>query len=235
MNPGITMAMPQKCLIFALKQSGMSDDWNYTPQRKKLVEGLAQKGIHDPAVLKAIGRVPRHLFVDSFLKSRAYDDQALPIARGQTISQPYTVAFQTQLLAVKPHYKILEIGTGSGYQSAVLAEMGARVYSIERLQFLFNYTARLLHQLHYPVHTVYGDGARGLPDDAPFHGILITAATAQVPAQLLNQLQPGGHLVAPIGDRQRQQMTRITRISENEFEKETFGFFMFVPLKTGTE
>lgn len=191
---------------------------------------IADKGISDKDVLEAVGRVPRHLFMDSGFLDHAYQDKAFPIAAGQTISQPYTVAFQTELLQLKPREKVLEIGTGSGYQTAILLELKAVVYTIERQLELFKKTQLFLDKVGYrPKKMIFGDGYKGLPEEAPFDGIIVTAGAPDVPKALLEQLAIGGRLVIPVGV-QDQTMMRITRISETEFKKESFGTFRFVPL-----
>ena len=181
-------------------------------------------------MLNAINAIPRHLFMDSSFEDHAYQDKAFPIASGQTISQPYTVAFQTELLKVKPGDLILEVGTGSGYQAAVLCELGAKVYTIERQQKLFKKTKNFLEQLGYrPKYMSFGDGYKGLPDYAPFDKIVVTAGAPYVPKPLLSQLKVGGRLVIPVGD-DPQIMTLFKRTSSTQFQKETFGEFRFVPL-----
>ena len=191
---------------------------------------ITSKGIRDQAVLDAVGKVPRHLFMDSGFLDHAYQDKAFPISAGQTISQPYTVAFQTELLNLKPKDKILEIGTGSGYQTAILLELKAVVYTIERQLELYKKTKLFLEKIGYrPKKMVFGDGYKGLPDEAPFDGILVTAGAPEVPKALLEQLAIGGRLVIPVGVKD-QIMMRITRISDKEFKKESFGTFRFVPL-----
>lgn len=213
--------------------------WNETARetglRKRMAQGLKQKGITDENVLKAVTAVPRHLFAfDSALIERAYDDNAFPIAEGQTISQPFTVAYQTQMLEVKKGEKILEIGTGSGYQAAMLDELGARVFTIERVKKLFDLTKSLLPQLGYPtVKCFYGDGFQGLPAFAPFDKILVTAAAPFVPDDLLTQLKTGGILVIPVGEGDTQLMKRFTKISESEIKEEVFDAFRFVPMLPG--
>lgn len=200
-----------------------------------MAQGLKQKGITDENVLNAFASVPRHLFAfDSALIGRAYDDNAFPIAEGQTISQPFTVAYQTQMLEVKKGEKILEIGTGSGYQAAILDELGARVFTIERVKKLFDLTKSLLPQLGYPtVKCFYGDGFQGLPAFAPFDKILVTAAAPFVPDDLLKQLKTGGILVIPVGEGDTQLMKRFTKISESEIKEEVFDAFRFVPMLPG--
>ena len=198
--------------------------------RQQLVALIKKKGITDEAVLKAISKIPRHLFMDSGFIDHAYQDKAFPIAAGQTISQPYTVAFQTELLKVKKGDKILEIGTGSGYQSAVLVEMGVKLYSIERQQALFKITQNLLPKIGYrPKKLIFGDGYKGLSNEAPFDGIIVTAGAPFVPKPLLSQLAIGGRLVIPVGEKD-QVMTLYERKTEQEFEKSEFGQFRFVPL-----
>lgn len=208
----------------------MKDSFIHKGLRNKLVETLVKKGISDKLVLDAIRRIPRHLFMDSGFLDHAYVDKAFPIAADQTISQPYTVARQTELLEVKKDDKILEIGTGSGYQTAVLLEMGAVVYSVERQNELFKKTKLFLPKLGYrPKKLIFGDGYIGYKTEAPFDGIIVTAGAPYVPKPLLAQLKVGAKLVIPVGD-DVQIMTVFTRTSATEFEKETFGEFRFVPL-----
>jgi protein-L-isoaspartate(D-aspartate) O-methyltransferase len=198
--------------------------------RNQLVKIIAQKGITDKNVLTALGNVPRHLFLDSIFADFAYQDKAFPIGSDQTISQPYTVAFQTELLKVRENHQILEIGTGSGYQTAVLLELGAKVYTIERQQELFKKTKLFLPKLGYkPKKIIFGDGYKGLPENAPFDGIIVTAGAPFVPNALLSQLKIGGRLVIPIGD-EEQIMTLYIRTSEKDFEKHELGKFKFVPM-----
>jgi protein-L-isoaspartate(D-aspartate) O-methyltransferase len=215
----------------------MTDSKNDTSRHKglrnKLIEVLREKGIQDEKVLEAMMAVPRHLFFDSAFTERAYEDKAFPIRAGQTISQPYTVAFQSQLLEIKPREKVLEIGTGSGYQAAVLHKMGAKVYSIERQRALYKSASALLQELSYTsIQTFYGDGFEGLPTYAPFDKIIITAGASTVPEKLLQQLKIGGVMVIPFGEKS-QKMLRICRKSINEFVQEEFGEFTFVPLLPG--
>lgn len=208
----------------------MKDTHKHKGLRNQLVQTINTKGIVNKEVLKAIGNVPRHLFMDSGFVDFAYQDKAFPIAADQTISQPYTVAFQTELLQVKPNDKILEIGTGSGYQTAVLIEMGAKVFTIERQRELFKKTNFFLPKIGYkPKKIVFGDGYKGLPDDAPFDGIIVTAGAPNVPKVLLSQLKIGGRLVIPIGNAV-QIMTVFVRTSEKDFEKHEHGEFRFVPM-----
>ncbi|MFM1879548.1 MAG: hypothetical protein RLZZ241_2414 [Bacteroidota bacterium] len=198
--------------------------------RNQLADLLETKGIDNPKVLDAIRAVPRHLFMDSSFEDHAYQDKAFPIAAEQTISQPYTVAFQTSLLRVNPGDRILEIGTGSGYQTAVLLHLKALVYTIERQSTLFKKTSLFFKKMAYrPKKFVFGDGYKGLPEEAPFDGILVTAGAPSVPKALLAQLTVGGRLVIPVGD-QEQQMLVIERTSEKEFQQQACGVFRFVPL-----
>ncbi|GEQ86636.1 protein-L-isoaspartate O-methyltransferase [Patiriisocius marinistellae] len=208
----------------------MKDTFTHQGMRKRLVETLKKKGITNPDVLAAVNKIPRHLFMDSSFIDHAYVDKAFPIAADQTISQPYTVARQTELLGVKRGDKILEIGTGSGYQTAVLLEVGAKVYSIERQNELFKKTKRFLPKLGYrPKKLIFGDGYIGLENEAPFDGIIVTAGAPYVPKPLLAQLKVGAKLVIPVGDKV-QIMEVYTRISPTAFSKEEFGEFRFVPL-----
>lgn len=198
--------------------------------RNILAKQLQDKGIKDKKVLEAIKIIPRHLFLDSSFEDFAYQDKAFPIGANQTISQPYTVAFQTQLLQVKRDDKILEIGTGSGYQTAVLVAMGAKVYSVERQKELFKQTSVLLPKLGYRTkHLSFGDGYKGLPDYAPFDSIIVTAGAPIIPQALMAQLKIGGRLVIPLGE-EVQIMTLLIRKNETQFEKHEFGEFRFVPL-----
>ena len=208
----------------------MEDTFKHKGLRQKLVNVLIDKNIKDDKVLKAIGTVPRHLFMDSGFLDHAYQDKAFPIAANQTISQPYTVAFQSELLDVKEGDKILEIGTGCGYQTAVLLELGAKVYSIERQQELFKKTSKFLPKLGYRAKKlIFGDGYKGLVDEAPFDSIIVTAGAPFVPKPLLSQLKIGGKLVIPVGE-DVQIMNMFTRKREKEFEQQEFGEFRFVPL-----
>lgn len=206
-----------------------------TREAKKLAESLSKKGITDKRVLAAIGNIPRHEFIDESLREYAYLDRPLPIEKGQTISQPYTVAYQSELLQLKPGEKVLEIGTGSGYQAAVLCEMGADVYSIERYQDLYLQAKETLNKLGYHPNLFFGDGYEGLPDSAPFDKILITAAPEKIPEKLKQQLKIGGWMVVPVGGRQGQKMTVIKRISKDKFRETVHGDFIFVPMLEGTE
>jgi len=212
----------------------MTDSFLAKGKRKKLVEELRSKGITDEDVLRAINKVPRHDFMDPAFLNHAYIDKAFPISSGQTISQPYTVAVQTQLLQVKKRDKILEIGTGSGYQAAILAEMGAKVYTIERYRELYLKAQAIFLSLGYNADFFYGDGYAGKPQYGPFDGIIITAATAEIPEKLPKQLKTGGRLVVPIGNSISQVMTLVLRTGEDSFEYSSHGSFVFVPLLKGT-
>ena len=208
----------------------MKDTHKHQGLRNQLVKTIAEKGIVDKNVLKAIANIPRHLFMDSGFADFAYQDKAFPIAAEQTISQPYTVAFQTEILHIEPNYKVLEIGTGSGYQTAVLIEMGAKVYTIERQFELFKKTKLFLPKLGYkPKKLVFGDGYLGLPEEAPFDSIIVTAGAPFVPKPLLAQLKIGGRLVIPVGE-EVQTMNLFVRTSEKDFEKHELGKFKFVPM-----
>ncbi|WP_327018347.1 protein-L-isoaspartate(D-aspartate) O-methyltransferase [Croceibacter atlanticus] len=208
----------------------MKDSHRQQGKRQQLVKIVQEKGIEDQKVLKAIGSIPRHLFMDSSFEDHAYQDKAFPIAADQTISQPYTVAFQTELLQIKIGDTVLEIGTGSGYQTAVLCYLGAKVYTVERQRELFKKTERFLPKLGYrPKYATFGDGYLGLPDYAPFDKIIVTAGAPFIPKPLMQQLKVGGRLVIPVGD-DVQIMTLLERKSQKEFKKTTFGEFRFVPL-----
>ncbi len=208
----------------------LKDTFKHKGLRQQLVETIKAKGIKDVNVLDAIGRIPRHVFMDSGFLDHAYQDKAFPIAADQTISQPYTVAFQSELLQVYPGDKILEIGTGSGYQTAVLLELGASVFSIERQRELYKKTSKFLPKLGYrPKKLIFADGYKGLKEEAPFNGIIVTAGAPFVPKPLLSQLAIDGRLVIPVGD-EVQIMTLFIRKGIKEFEKHEFGEFRFVPL-----
>ena len=208
----------------------MKDTFKHKGLRNKLAFEVKAKGVLDIRVLKAIESIPRHLFMDSSFVDHAYQDKAFPIGAGQTISQPYTVAFQSQLLEIKKGDKILEIGTGSGYQTAVLYLMGAKVYSVERQNELFKQTSALLPKLGIrPKHLSFGDGYKGLPNHAPFDSIIVTAGAPTIPKPLMAKLKIGGKLIIPVGD-ENQIMIKLIRKNETQFEKHELGDFKFVPL-----
>lgn len=212
----------------------IEDTYRHQGLRKKLVQSIQTKGITDERVLDAMLAVPRHFFLDSAFDESAYVDKAFPIGEGQTISQPYTVAYQSQLLEVKPFMKVLEIGTGSAYQAVVLAEMGAQVYTIERQKKLFEINKKFDFLKRYPgIKFFYGDGYEGLPTYAPFDRVLITAAAPEVPPKLIDQLRPGGMMVLPLGSGDVQQMMRITRLEGGALREEVFDHFSFVPMIEG--
>lgn len=210
------------------------DTYRHKGLRKKLVDTVRNKGITDERVLNAIGNVPRHYFLDSAFDELAYEDRAFPIGEGQTISQPYTVAYQSQLLEIKPFTKVLEIGTGSAYQAVILAEMGAQVYTIERQKKLFdeNKTFGFLKK-YLSIKFFYGDGYEGLPTYAPFDRVIITAAAPGIPPKLIDQLKPGGIMVIPIGTGEVQRMMRITKLDNSALKEEVFDNFSFVPMLEG--
>lgn len=206
------------------------DNYKERGARKLLVEELRAKGISDENVLAAIGKVKRHYFFDETFWNQAYLDKAFPIGEGQTISNPYTVAYQSELLHINKGDKILEIGTGSGYQTCVLLELGAKVYTIERQRKLFERTSQLLPYIGYHAEFFYGDGSKGIPEHAPYDKIIVTAGAPIIPQILLKQLKIGGILVIPVGDENSQKMTTVLRVSENEFDKIELDTFRFVPL-----
>lgn len=209
----------------------MTDTYRHKGLRKQLAKILIKKGIIDANVIAAIETIPRHLFIpDNALHKYAYDDKPFPIGSGQTISQPYTVAFQTQLLEIKPRQKVLEIGTGSGFQTAVLLEMKAKVFSIERQKALFERTKELLPQLGYTTNLFYGDGYKGLPTYAPFDKIIVTAGAPYIPKDLLDQLKIGGTMVIPVNEGDSQRMKKIVKRSATNYETEDLSLFRFVPL-----
>ncbi|MCP4439159.1 MAG: protein-L-isoaspartate(D-aspartate) O-methyltransferase [Aureispira sp.] len=212
----------------------MQDSFRHKGMRKRLVETISQKGITDKAVLGAINSIPRHFFLEKAFEEQAYEDKAFPIDELQTISQPYTVAYQTQLLGIQKRNKVLEIGTGSGYQSAVLALLGARVYTVERHELLHQKAQHMFELLGLlGIRAYHADGYKGLGEFAPFDKILVTAAAPEVPKALLQQLKIGGILVIPVGGRKGQQMLRITCVGENDFKQEVFDQFRFVPMLPG--
>jgi protein-L-isoaspartate(D-aspartate) O-methyltransferase len=210
------------------------DNYRHKGLRRKLVQGIQDKGITDERVLAALLEIPRHFFLDSAFDEVAYEDRAFPIGEGQTISQPYTVAYQTQLLEVKPFHKVLEVGTGSAYQAVILAEIGAQVYSIERQKKLFEANKKFQLLKKYPtIKFFYGDGYEGLPSFAPFDRILITAAAPVIPQKLIDQLKPGGMMVVPVGSGEVQEMMRVTKLDNDVIREEVFDRFSFVPMIKG--
>lgn len=210
------------------------DSYRHKGLRKKLIDLLRQKGITDENVLAAMMKIPRHFFLDTALEHIAYQDRAFPIGEGQTISQPYTVAYQTQLLEVSPYQKVLEIGTGSAYQAMVLAEMSASVFTIERQKRLFDQNKNFVLRSKYPlIKFFYGDGFEGLPTFAPFDKVIITAAAPFIPPKLIEQLKPGGKMVIPVDENGKQKMMRITKNVDGNLDEETFSDFSFVPMLKG--
>jgi protein-L-isoaspartate(D-aspartate) O-methyltransferase len=210
------------------------DTYRHKGLRRKLVETVKNKGITDEKVLDAIDRIPRHFFLDSAFDEVAYEDKAFPIAEGQTISQPYTVAYQTQLLEVKPFEKVLEIGTGSAYQASVLAELGAQVYTIERQKKLFESNKKFAYIKKYPnIKFFYGDGYEGLPTFAPFDKVLITAAAPEIPQKLVAQMKTGGMMVIPVGSGEVQIMKRLIKQADGSLKEEVYDRFSFVPMLGG--
>ncbi|HLZ16307.1 MAG TPA: protein-L-isoaspartate(D-aspartate) O-methyltransferase [Cyclobacteriaceae bacterium] len=207
----------------------LKDSYKQRGLRNKLVKKIRLKGISDEAVLTAIGKVPRHVFFDDALLAHAYEDKAFPIGEGQTISQPFTVAFQTEKLEIRPGQKVLEIGTGSGYQAAILLEVGAKVYTIEFNRKLYEKTKDFLPRLGYHPYFFYGDGSKGIPAKAPFDKIIVTAGAPVVPSALTEQLAESGILIIPVGDRESQKMVKITK-KNGKLLKEEFTQFAFVPL-----
>jgi protein-L-isoaspartate(D-aspartate) O-methyltransferase len=212
------------------------DTYRHKGLRKKLVDTVRSKGITNEKVLETINKIPRHFFLDSAFDEKAYEDIAFPIGEGQTISQPYTVAYQSQLLELKPFQKVLEIGTGSAYQAVVLAELGAQVYTIERQKKLFESNKLFSFLKKYPtVKFFYGDGFEGLPTYGPFDRVIITAAAPEIPQKLIQQLKPGGMMVIPLGAGDVQQMMRITKLENGSLKEEVFENFSFVPMLGGKE
>lgn len=206
------------------------DTYRHKGLRRALVETIRQKGIKDERVLRAIGTVPRHYFFDPAFIEHAYEDKAFPIGEGQTISQPYTVAFQSELIKAQPGDRVLEVGTGSGYQACVLLEMGCEVITIEYNKVLYERTRKFLPKMGYKPKFFQGDGSIGLASHAPYDAILVTAGAPVVPKALVEQLKIGGRLVIPVGDKRLQKMIRLTKTKENTLEKEEFTGFSFVPL-----
>ena len=213
----------------------MNDSYRHKGLRKKLVSTLRKKGIKNDKVLEAFENVPRHFFMESGFIEFAYKDQAFPIGSGQTISQPYTVAFQTELLDPEKHEKVLEVGTGSGYQTAILCEMGVKVYSIERFRELYLKAKSILNSMGYNPYLFYGDGYKGVTTYAPYDKILITAGAPEIPEELLKQLKVGGKMVLPLGNQHGQEMTLVEKTREDEFERKSFGSFIFVPMVKGRD
>lgn len=202
--------------------------------KQKLISTLKERGIKDKNVLAAFEKVDRHKFVDSFMEPQAYLDIALKISCGQTISQPYTVAFQSQLLRIQQGEKVLEIGTGSGFQAAILSAMGAKVYTIERQETLFKDTQKLLEDIDHKIFTFFGDGFNGIPKFAPYDKIIVTCGAPEIPTSLINQLKTNGLMVIPVGEN-AQKMVRITKTGENTYKAEEFGDFIFVPMLKNTD
>lgn len=210
------------------------DEYRHKGLRRRLIDSLHRKGITDQRVLDAMNRIPRHFFMDLAFDQIAYEDRAFPIGEGQTISQPYTVAYQTQLLEVKPFDKVLEIGTGSAYQGVVLAELGAQVFTIERQKKLYDRTRQLSFLKKYPgIKFFYGDGFEGLPTFAPFDKVIVTAAAPQIPSKLIDQLKVGGMMVVPVDENDSQRMMRITKQQDGSLKEEKFDLFSFVPMLEG--
>ncbi|MFM2145739.1 MAG: hypothetical protein RL732_575 [Bacteroidota bacterium] len=210
------------------------DTYRHKGLRKQLIDQLRQKGITDERVLEVMDRIPRHYFLDSAFDQMAYEDKAFPISEGQTISQPYTVAYQSQLLEVKAFEKVLEVGTGSGYQAMVLAGLGAQVYTIERQKKLFDEQKQFVLRDRYPsIKYFFGDGYLGLPTFGPFDKVLVTAAAPLIPPKLIEQLKPGGKMVIPVGEGEVQLMLRLTKLPDGSFTEESFEQFSFVPMLEG--
>lgn len=227
-------ACKANCIFVPFMRKQYEDSYQHKGLRRQLVNLLREKGITDEAVLESINAIPRHFFLDSAFDKIAYEDRAFPIEAGQTISQPYTVAYQTQLLRVNKMDKVLEIGTGSMYQSTVLAEMGARVYTIERQKALYDQHSKFVFRNKYPnIRFFFGDGFEGLPAFQPFDKVLITAAAPFIPPKLMEQLKPGGLMVLPVDDGDAQRMLRLTKKEDGTWTEEAFEQFSFVPMLTG--
>ncbi len=210
------------------------DSYLHKGLRKQLIDVLREKGISSEPVLNAINNIPRHFFLDPAFERIAYEDRAFPIVADQTISQPYTVAFQSQLLEIKKFDKVLEIGTGSAYQACVLAELGAQVYSIERQKELYDYIGKFFFLRKYPnIRRFYGDGFKGLPSYGPFDKVIITAAAPHIPEELVKQMKTGGYMVIPLGEGEGQKMMRLTKQEDGSLKEEQFGDFSFVPMLQG--
>lgn len=210
--------------------NSLKDSYKHKGMRKLLINEVKSKGIKDERILEIMLKIPRHFFFERIFEIHAYEDKAFPIGEGQTISQPYTVAFQTELLSVASGSKILEIGTGSGYQASVLLELGVDLYTIEYNRILFERTSRFLPKMGYNPHFFHGDGSKGLVEHAPYDGIIVTAGAPSVPNTLVNQLKIGGRLIIPVGDGKSQSMIKIVRTSQNKISKKTYENFSFVPL-----
>jgi protein-L-isoaspartate(D-aspartate) O-methyltransferase len=224
----------KKFFYYLAAMRALSDTYRHKGLRKQLVELIRTKGITDERVLHAMLEIPRHFFIDSAFDKNAYEDKAFPIAEGQTISQPYTVAYQTQLLELNPYEKVLEVGTGSAYQAIILAVMGAQVYTIERQKQLYDQNRESPYLRNFPtIRYFYGDGYQGLPTYAPFDKIIVTAAAPSVPEKLLDQLKPGGKMVIPVGEGKVQQMLRIRKDLSGQIQEEIFDDFSFVPMLQG--
>jgi len=224
----------EKFFVYLAGMRAMTDTYRHKGLRNQLVDQIRSKGITDERVLKAISEIPRHFFIDSAFDQIAYEDRAFPIAEGQTISQPYTVAYQTQLLEVSPHDKILEVGTGSGYQAVVLAMLGAQVFTIERQKQLYNHNKHFVYLRQFPsIRFFYGDGYQGLPTYAPFDKIIVTAAAPAIPEKLVDQLRPGGKMVIPVGEGRVQHMIRVIKEESGIIREERFDDFSFVPMLQG--
>lgn len=208
----------------------MEDSYKHRGMRKKLVKLLESKGIKDFRILNAINKIPRHYFFDNAFVEHAYQDKAFPIGEGQTISQPYTVAFQTEKLEIRSGDKVLEIGTGSGYQACVLLELGVELHTIEYKKVLYERTKVFLQEMGYKTNFYFGDGSKGISHQSPFDKIIVTAGAPTIPNSLIKQLAIGGTLIIPVGDNEWQKMYRITKLTENKIKKEEFDFFSFVPL-----
>lgn len=233
-RPSFNFLLNQRDILSKRSPIAFVDTYRHKGLRRKLIDSLRSSGIKDESVLNAMMEVPRHWFLDKAFEEWAYKDVPFPIGSEQTISQPYTVAIQTQLLGVKPGDRVLEVGTGSGYQACVLQEMGTRVYTVERVKALFEKTSAFLHETKYHlIRTFLSDGGEGLPRYAPYDGIVVTAGATQVPKALLEQLKIGGRLVIPVGRGESQRMLRITRRAEDQYETEEFGDFRFVPFLKG--
>ena len=217
-------------IILSSQLLNMEDSYKHRGMRRSLIKILENKGITDKRVLKAINTIPRHYFFDNALLGHAYQDKAFPIGEGQTISQPYTVAFQSEKLEISPNDKVLEIGTGSGYQACVLVEMGANVYTIEYNKVLYERTRKFLPKMGYSPKFFCGDGSKGLPRYAPYDKIIVTAGAPTVPTSLIKQLNVNGILIIPVGNNSKQKMLKITKVDEKKLKKEEFDYFSFVPL-----